>query len=150
MRKLLLWLCLPMCVSCELLGIYGADDVVSDSALRIAFAPGVYTRSGAEVPDTSDFILTVADASGEVVYHGAYGDSPETIMVRPGSYTVRAVSEEFDKPMFSKPQYGDELCIVVPQGGVADVRLSCRQVNCGIKLVIDPIFLTRCPDGVLF
>ena len=92
----------------------------------------------------------MSDVSGEIVYHGFYGDSPETIMVRPGSYTIKAVSKEFTKPAFSSPQYGDEQCVVVPQGGVADVKLSCRQVNCGVRLVIDPVFLTRCPDGVLF
>lgn len=150
MKRLLFILCAVLCVSCDLLGSSESGDVSAESSLRISFASGSITRTMSEIPDTSDFILTVSDASGEIVYHGFYGDSPEAIMVRPGSYTVKAVSDEFEKPAFSSPQYGDEQCVVVPQGGVADVKLSCRQINCGVRLVIDPVFLTRCPDGVLF
>ena len=39
---------------------------------------------------------------------------------------------------------------MVPSGGVASVSLSCTQINAGIKLKIDPSFLTAYPDGVLF
>ena len=150
MKRLLFGLCAALCVSCDLLGLSESGGVSAESSLRISFASGSITRSQSEIPDTSDFILTVTDVSGEIVYQGFYGDSPETIMVRPGSYTIKAVSKEFTKPAFSSPQYGDEQCVVVPQGGVADVKLSCRQVNCGVRLVIDPVFLNRCPDGVLF
>lgn len=139
-------------LSCDLLGPGNAAGSEGGGQLRIAFAtgPDEVTRSAYEIPDTSDFILTVRDSDGSVIYEGSYGASPEAIMVRPGSYTVSAVSEKFSKPAFSSPQFGDEQCVVVPAGGVANVRLTCRQTNCGIRLDIAPSFLTACPDGVLF
>ena len=139
-------------LSCDMLGPGTSSTAESEGQLRIAFAssPDELTRSTDEIPDTSDFILTVSNASGDIIYNGLHGDSPEVIMVKPGSYTVSAVSSEFSRPAFSSPQFGDEQCVVVPEGGVADVKLTCRQINCGIKLSIDPGFLTSCPDGVLF
>lgn len=67
-----------------------------------------------------------------------------------GSYVVKALSGEFTKPAFSVPQYGDEVCVVVPSGGVADVKLTCSQMNAGVLLNVDKSFLTGCPDGSLF
>lgn len=145
-------LCGIIMTSCDMLGPgQGGTAVSGEGQLRIAFgfSPGETTRVSPEVPDTSDFILTVSNASGDIVYDGKYGDSPESIMVRAGSYTVSVVSENFTKPAFSRPQYGDCQCVVVPSGGVADVRLTCSQVNSGIRLDISPDFLDSCPDGVL-
>lgn len=138
-------------LSCDMLGP-GKSAGTEEGQLRIAFesSPDDITRSSYEIPDTSDFILTVSNSDGSVVYSGAYGDSPEAIMVKPGSYIVSVVSEKFTKPAFSSPQYGDEQCVVVPSGGVANVRLACRQTNCGIRLDIDSGFLDACPDGILF
>lgn len=128
----------------------GGND--GEGQLRIAFSDsgGAAAKSLSDIPDTSDFILNVSSSDGKVIYEGAYGDSPESMMVSPGSYTVSVISEEFRKPAFSKPQFGDEQCIVVPPGEVADVKLTCRQMNCGVKLNISPDFLVSCPDGVLF
>ena len=118
--------------SCDMLGPAGAGG--KEGQLRFAFASDMSaaTRAVPELPDTSDFLLTVTDKSGNVVYQGAYGDSPESMMVKAGTYDVSVVSEKFDKPAFSKPQFGDEQCVLVPEGGVANVKLTCRQVNCGI------------------
>lgn len=140
-------------VSCEMLGTGSGEDVSAvEGQLRISFAasPEETVRSSVNIPDTSDFLLTVRSSSGEVVYDGVYGDSPEAIMVKAGSYDVTVISEEFPKPAFSKPQFGDEQCVVVPSGGVADVKLICRQINSGVRLDIDSGFLSSCPDGVLF
>ena len=108
------------------------------------------TKSLVEIPDTNDFLLDVRDESGEVIYNGKFGDSPESIRVSPGSYTVKVVSGEFNFPAFSKPQFGDEQCIVVEKGGIVNVALECRQLNSGIRLNIDKNFLTEYPEGVLF
>ena len=142
-----------ICYSCNLLGV--EDDVSLSGGkgqLRISMASvlGLSMRSGEEIPDTSDFILTVSGPSGEVIYDGAYGASPEAIMVDAGSYTVSVVSGVFSKPAFSFPVYGDEQCVVVPSGGVADVKLKCSMIYCGVRLNVDSGFLTACPDGVLF
>ena len=119
--------------------------------LRIAFAHDqeALTRAGLSIPDTSDFILTVSDSKGRIIYEGPYGDSPESISLEAGSYVAKVVSSEFPKPAFSSPQFADEQCVVVPSGGVADVKLVCTQSNCGIRLKVDPAFLTAYPDGVL-
>lgn len=124
----------------------------SDSGeMRISFddTSSGFTRSGIEMPDTSDFILSVTDADGAVIYEGSYGDSPESMTLDHGSYMVKAVSEEFDRPAFSAPQFGDEQCVVVPGGGVVNVRLNCVQLNSGIRLRIDPGFLTAYPSAAL-
>ena len=119
--------------------------------LRIAFARDqeALTRAGMNIPDTSDFILSICDSKGRVIYEGLYGDSPESMSLEAGSYVVKVVSSEFSKPAFSSPQFADEQCVVVPSGGVADIKIVCSQVNCGIRLKIDSGFLTAYPDGVL-
>lgn len=146
-RKVFLFLMLLL-AGCESIGLRADGEGV----LRIAFASdvGEMTRSATDVPDTSDFILTVTDSQGKVIYSGAYGDCPESMSVAAGNYVVKALSSEFSKPEFSSPQYGDEQCVVVPDGSVADVRLVCRQMNSGVRLRIAKDFLTKCPDGVLF
>lgn len=120
--------------------------------LRISFEESAAsdTRVLSEIPDTGSFILTVRDAEGNLIYDGLYGASPEAIMVKPGSYVIKAVSCEFAKPAFSSPQFGDEQCVLVPSGGAADVRLTCSQMNSGVNLNIDESFLVSCPDAVLF
>lgn len=134
--------------SCELLALASFE---SDGELSVAFAGDQesLTRSGLEIPDTSDFILTVSDSKGKAIYTGAYGDAPESFTLNPGSYTVSVISEEFNKPAFSKPQFGDEQCVVVPAGKTMNVQLVCTQINSGIRLKIDPAFLDCYPDGVL-
>ena len=147
MRKLIVFiLASAMIMSCDMLA-----DTQGQGELRIAFAQeqDALTRAGLNIPDTSDFILTVSDSKGRVVYEGPYGDSPESLSLESGSYVVKVVSSEFVKPAFSLPQFADEQCVVVPSGGVADVKLTCVQTNCGVRLKTDPGFLDVFPDGVL-
>ena len=131
--------------ACNLSGLSSDQD----GELRISFAPcqDILTRSGVEIPVTSDFILTVKDSKGTVIYEGAFGASPERMPLKSGSYTVNVISEEFRKPAFSSPQFGDEQCVVVTSGTIVDVKLICRQINSGIRLKIDPQFLDKYPDG---
>ena len=138
-------LILPLLVSCGKIG--GR----SEGELRVSFAESSLdvTRTGYEIPDTSDFILYVTDSEGDVIYEGPYCDSPESMMLESGSYTVKALSCEFDRPAFSTPQYGDEQCVVVPEGGVVNVRLLCCQMNAGIRLKISESFLTGYPSSAL-
>lgn len=109
-----------------------------------------FTKAQAEVPDSNDFILKVTDPKGEVLYEGPFGESPTSLLVQEGSYTVSAVSAEFTAPGFAKPQYGDEQVIVVKAGDNVHVRLNCTLQNCGVKLKIAPDFLTSYPDGVMY
>ena len=142
---LFMLLCLA---GCETMGLRSQGE----GQLRIAFASGAdhLTRASSDIPDTSDFILTVTDSKGKVIYDGKYGDCPESMTVTAGSYVVKALSAEFIKPAFNAPQYGDEQCVAVPEGGAADVKLQCVQMNSGVKLRIAQDFLTGCPNGVLF
>ena len=108
------------------------------------------TRASAEIPDTNDFILKVSDAGGKVLYEGAYGESPESLLVDAGSYTVAVHSIEFTAPGFSRPVYGDEQVVVVKAGSTVTVRLNCILENAGVRLQVAPDFLTSYPDGVLY
>lgn len=108
------------------------------------------TRAELELPDTNDFILVVSDGAGKEIYSGPFGASPETFEVPSGSYMVSVRSCTFDAPAFSCPVFGDDRCVMVPEGGTVSVCLECMQVNSGIRLRIDPDFLTAYPDGVLF
>lgn len=144
-RSFLFLLCLA---GCEMLGV----KFENPGELRIAFSGGYneFTRAETEIPDTSEFIITITDSKGNVHFHGQYGDCPESITLNPDTYFIKAVSTEFEKPTFSAPQYGDEQCVVVPEGETVDVSLLCRQLNSGVKLNISKDFLTECPNGVLF
>ena len=108
------------------------------------------TRASAEIPDTNDFLLTVSDAQGKILYDGAYGDSPESLLVDAGSYTVSIRSIEFTAPGFSRPLYGDEQVVVVKAGATVTVRLNCVLLNAGVRINLAPDFLTSYPDGVLY
>lgn len=146
--KLRSCLLLLVLAGCEMLGIKSDGS----GELRIAFTEeyDALTRSVTEIPDTSEFRINITDAKGKVIYDGLYGDCPESMQLSSGSYNIKAVSTEFDKPAFSMPQYGDEQCVVVPDGGTVDVGLICRQMNSGVRLNIGREFLTECPSGVLF
>lgn len=126
-----------------------SDVSRGEGMLRVTFAEDqeILTRSGIDIPDTSDFILTVTDSGGAVVYDGPFGASPESMPLEAGSYNVSIISQEFPKPAFSMPQFGDEQCVVVTSGSVVDVKLICRQINSGIRLKIDPDFIDKYPDG---
>ena len=129
-----------------------ADHEAGEGELKIAFSEGTFSNAQvrSEMPDTGDFRLDVIDSKGNSIYSGTYAACPEVLSVPSGSYVVKAVSGLFEKPAFSSPQYGDEQCVVVPSGGVADVKLVCSQMNAGMRLHIDPGFLTAYPNGVLF
>ena len=123
-----------------------------EGRLSLRFCEDVFigTRSVFEIPDTNDFILSVLDSKGSEVYRGKYGDSPGSLSLAPGSYTVLAVSEEFKAPKFSSPQYGDRQVVTVSSGVESRVELICRQLNAGVKLNVASSFLTAYPGGSLF
>lgn len=144
----LLIMIVPAMVSC--------DDFMSSlgrqGTLQIRFADGTAapsTRAGA-FPDTNDFILLITDSRGNSVYEGLYGAVKESLSLNEGDYTVSAVSGEFSAPLFDAPQYGDTQVARIKSGKTTVVTLTCVQTNSGIRLKIDPAFLTSYPDAVLF
>lgn len=107
------------------------------------------TRSALDIPDPGDFRITVTNASGKVVYEDSYARFPEQLPVPEGNYTVSAVSDDFYAPEFDAPQWGDTRVVTVPAGGNVAVDLSCSQLNCGLRLEVDPSFRDAFPDGKL-
>lgn len=148
MKKMCLLFLLSLFFSCSKENVRNG----AEGELKVSFA--MYHESGTRTreafPDTSEFWLKVMDSDGGTVYEGKFGDSPESLLVSPGSYTVNVVSGPFEKPAFSAPQYGDEQVVVVPSGGVGVVNLVCSQLNSGIRLRVSKEFLSVYPDGVLF
>ena len=148
MRKILiaalpLLACLTACDDFE--AVLGTQE---PGELRWSMYP--VTKGVREVPDTNDFYLYVRDASGSVLYEGYYGDSPTVLQVRPGRYSVKAVSGEFTEPSFDCPQYGDEQSVVVESGQKVTVRLACSLLNCGVLLDIAPEFPAAYPGASLY
>ena len=151
MRLKRLWALLPLVAALSACDDFGFRSGGQGELRWIIGESGAGTRaSSAEIPDTNDFILKVTDAGGKILYEGAYGDSPESLLVDAGSYTVAVHSIEFTAPGFSRPVYGDEQVVVVQAGAIVTVRLDCVLENAGVRLQIAPDFLTSYPDGVLF
>lgn len=125
----------------------GQDDFCSGQALP--FSTVAATRSSA-MPDTDDFIISVTGPDGEPIYRGRYADSPEILEVPAGSYTVSALSADFDEPGYDCPQFGDTQVVVVKVGQSVAVNLKCMQLNCGIRLNIDRSFSGMFPYGTLY
>lgn len=149
-RIILLLAALAACYSCSWLE--EEEDDSSKAVISTSFVSESYlaTKASFEVPDTSDFTLSVTRSDGKVIYSGAYGASPEQLLVSAGTYTVKAVSGEFPRPAFDSPQYGDEQCVVVRSGESAKVKLMCVQLNAGMRLKVSPSFLTAYPKGLLY
>lgn len=141
-----LTLLLMFCTSCAWLD-GKQEGYISLRVVTESFTP---SKAVSDIPDTNDFILTVTKSDGTVVYSGLYGASPESLLVKSGTYDVKLVSSEFSKPQFDAPQYGDEQCVVVNPGAVAKVEMVCRQMNSGMKLKVAPEFLTAYPQASLF
>lgn len=117
--------------------------------LRWNFSPGALTRAMLELPDTDSFRLKVVNSANAILYEGNYGDSPESMLVNPGTYTVSVVSRVFESPEFDAPQFGDEQVVVVRAGAVTHARLECSQLNCGLRFRFDPDFSETYHGGLL-
>lgn len=148
MRKIAAFLLLTVLAACEMLGDESAGK---EGELEITLSNAVEddTRTSSELPDTNDFLLYVADSEGDVIYEGTYGKVPDPLMLKAGSYNVKAMSREFSKPAFSAPQYGDEQCVLVESGARASVNLLCEQLNSGVRLKVSSDFLSSYPGASL-
>ncbi len=114
-----------------------------------SFSRSSCTRARTDLPDTDSFILDVRNSAGDALYVGSYGKSPESMLVNPGSYSVKVVSREFSKPEFDAPQYGDEQLVIVTAGAKTRAVLNCSQINSGLCLDIDRGFSETYPGGYL-
>lgn len=141
---------LPLLAALGACDDFGAAPEQGELKWTVDGRTDVFTKASAEIPDTNDFILKITDAKGKALYEGAYGQSPESLLVDPGNYTVSIQSLTFTAPAFARPQYGDEQVVVVKGGSSVTVKLNCTLLNAGIRLKIAPDFLTSYPDGVLY
>ncbi len=84
--------------------------------------------------DTNDFILSIYTQEGAKVYEGKYGKRPGEIVVVPGAYDIKLYSNNFTKPAFNSPMYGDEQTVVVEKNSSIAVTLMCRQINGAMRI----------------
>ena len=99
-----------------------------------SFYVDVPALKSAALPDTSSFILTVADLQGKVYYTGLYGDRPDSIILSEGTYEVSLVSADYSVPAFESPQWGTEIQVDIVADETTKVLLECSQINCGVRL----------------
>ena len=93
-----MWALLPLAAALSACDDFGFRSLSGQGELRwIIESEGPATRASAEIPDTNDFILRVSSAEGKVLYEGPYGESPESLLVDAGSYTVGIRSIEPDE-----------------------------------------------------
>ncbi len=117
--------------------------------LQIRFAEGTVPTKAA-FPDTNEFFLTITDSKGNSVFDGKYGAVPENMQLDEDTYTVSARSCDFSSPLFDAPQYGDTQVASIKAGRTTLVTLACVQMNSGIRLRIDPDFISAYPNAVLY
>ena len=107
------------------------------------------TRAQSGLPDVATFLVTVTDASGQIIYENEYARFPDELPVPAGTYTVSAVSAPFDAPAFDSPQWGDTQIVTVTEGSDVSVTLDCRQTNSGLRIEVDSSFRSAFPAGEL-
>lgn len=138
---------LPLLGSCA--GFFTENK--ADGSLMIRLESGQFqTKSSITLPDSSEFTVGVYAEDGSEIYNGTYGNLPDRLIVSPGTYNISLRTGNPDKLAFSNPVFGDDKCVIVPAGGVEEVKLLCTQINSGIRLRIASNFLTSYPKGVLF
>lgn len=140
-----------LCVSCA--DLFNSDDgfgylFISLEPSSVPSSVSAFTKSG--LPTADDFNISIVGPDGAEFYDGPYSACPERLEVPSGSYTVNALSSEFDEPGFDCPQFGDTQVVVVKSGQNVAVTLQCRQLNCGIHLNIDTSFSGAFPYGYLY
>jgi len=136
--------------ACDHFGGDGDGNGKSGLVFHFSGTFGELTKASISIPDTSDFLLEVNDQDGKSVYDGLFGDSPETLFVSPGTYTVSVRSGEFKGPAFNEPLFGDDECVVVPSGGISDVTLTCSQINSGLRLAFYDTFVKAFPKAFTY
>ena len=99
--------------------------------------------SSLNLPDTNDFILTVASSGGDIIYKGPYGERPDPMQVSSGTYDVSLHSIEFNEPAFESPLFGDFRTVVLASGQTMSVAFGCTQLNCGMRLEFNDSFRDR-------
>ena len=147
MKKLLLLLPLLAGLgACDDFSLLPQTEEMGELRWMLVESPSTKT----EMPDSSEFLLSIQDADGHFLYEGTYGDSPAYLPVSPGAYTLKVVSVPFTVPAFERPQFGDEQVVVVPSGETVTARLVCTMLNAGLRLQPSSAFQEAFPGGELY
>ncbi len=117
--------------------------------INLRVPPLPETRAGGGMPDTGSFLITVTDASGQLLHESSYARCPEELSVPAGTYTVSASSGPFYEPAFDTPLWGDIQVVSVAAGGSLAVELVCSQCNSGLRLEVEESFRRSFPGGTL-
>ncbi len=140
-----LWVALCLAALC----FSSCESFLEEGTITVSFNNNPASKAKIEVPDTENFTLSITDAKGKSIYCGRFADSPEKLSVPAGSYTVSAYSEEFEVPAFDSPQFGDTQVVVVTPNENVNVLLDCKQINAGLRLLIDESFKLTFPDATV-
>ena len=129
------------------------NESQSTAILRISFAEPVgqtpIPETRAAVYDTNAFLLTVAQAGGDTLYHGTYGARPDAFEVTNGAYEITALSRTFSTPAFDAPQYGDRQMVVVANGQDTQIALYCKLINAALQFSFADTFKKKYGNGRL-
>jgi len=150
MKKIAFVILASVLVSCsDLMGLI--DKNSAQGSIIVNFTVNsIPPQTKGSFPDTNDFILSVCDNSGNVMYEGLFGLAPDEIPMDEGSYIVSVKSCDFNEPVYECPQYGDSQLAIVSAGQKTKVKLECRQINAGINLSFDKSFKTKYPYGEIY
>ena len=135
-----------MCVGVSLLALAACESLSWSEkgqgilSLQIQNDARVFVKS--TVP-TADYEVVITTAGGEQILSERYASLPEQIMLDPGKYKVRAVSEAIGDPAFDKPIYGATLDVTVEAGVNNTVQMTCAQINAGLRIVYEPEFVSN-------
>lgn len=99
------------------------------------------TRAGADVPSVDDFTVDFVDADGVVAESYLYGQLPEIVTLKTGSYTVRAYYGDNPAAAFDAPYYlgNSEKSFSVTNGNVTEIKdpVVCKLANVRVTVQFD-------------
>ena len=110
----------------------------------------ITTKAVVGLKDSTEFILSITASDGASVYNGKYGDCPESISVKAGTYQLAVRSISFTSPAFSSPLFGADQYVVVAAGQKVKVAFLCQQLNCGVKITVGKNLISAYPKHYLY
>jgi len=127
------------------------DGLDGKAMLRICFEEDfLSSKAAADPSDTSNYRLIIRPEKGKPVYDGLWSERPDELVVDAGTYSIRAESRDFSKPMFDAAVYGDFQVFTLNEGEVGTVRLNCSQQNAGVRIIIKDTFIANYEGADLY
>ena len=131
----LLWLVVTSCLKEDDLfkGTVSRTGITLNLGIDVA-VKNTYTRLQSVSPD--DFRIAVLSVDGELITSfERYGDMPDTIMLDPGNYFIRAESGNLLPGAFEAPYYmGTSDTVSLNTEEVRNVSVLCKLSNCKVTV----------------